>query len=152
MSKIVFIPEVIVDDYQPEYWNEWDFTGVVLNKWEDTIPENAQWLAGDYYYDHTASIAKARDVWGLTDENQIKDEVYKDFQRIRDYLNGYWHFVIVGVSAYETLENGMLGEKVGYDCIGGVESDCGELINEYKLSLIDGLSRTLGIYGYETDE
>jgi hypothetical protein len=149
MAKIVFIPEVTVDDHQTEYWNDRYVTGVVLHKYVSEIPEDALWIADGYYYDYTASIEKARTEWWLSDAQEIKEQVDIDFKRIRDYTNGHWHFVVVGMFAHVLEDNGMIGEQLDYACIGGITSDDKDAIREAKNNLIDDLSRSLETYGHE---
>ena len=97
------------------------------------------------YYDVQESIEKAKkEGWqpchtnpaGLSKRQIAALAVEEDFQRLKDWCDEKWWYTFIKVSV------GLNGDELGYDSVGGVESDCGsetflEIANDLSVSAYD---------------
>jgi hypothetical protein len=100
-------------------------------------------------------IAK-RDGWGLSPEARAKladklkreptaaevraEAVRLDMERLRGWLEDRWHWCIVVVTLLDT-DGDTTWE---YDCLGGIESDAGEYLDEVAADLAAGIADRVG--------
>lgn len=109
------------------------------------------------YYDvaEATRIAK-RDKWGISPERVaawrertgaeptrgqiVAAAVESDFQRLRAWCNNEWSYVIVTVTLLDTDGD----ETWMYECIGGVESDADEHIEELAQGLAEQIAEQVG--------
>ena len=152
-----FTVELDPDDAIGSPWQEYDGCGIVSD-WrhqDDTghIPtspgERVLWRASRgkdaLVYDWASTIAKAKaEGWGLCDDERRKlaDElgreptageireraVQRDFDRMRAYCAGDWYYIVL------TVTDPISGL---YECIGGIESDCDDYVNELAKELAE---------------
>ena len=77
------------------------------------------------YYDFQEACRIARTVWGFTSRADAAKAARADYERLRQWCADQWHYVFVRV---ELLDDN--GSEIDWQCVGGVESDAGDYLEE----------------------
>lgn len=70
-----------------------------------------------------------------TAHRKAQSYILADSKRMQDYLNDYWHYIGIVV----TIQSNVIGEsdrEIGHASVWGIESDCGDYIEETKRELV----------------
>lgn len=113
-------------------------------EWLRTKLQGRRILQSQRYSD--ADIAK----YGL---KQVKSWVAEDHERLAALDRGEWQFMDLELVAIGSLSVGQheLGQvEVLHSCVGGIESDCGEYLDELTGELLDEMLHELQGIGFAT--
>ena len=113
---------------------------------------DAEWLRTKLQGNHIVQSQRYSDgdiaKYGL---KQVKQWIAEDHRRLAGLDRGEWEFMDLELSAVATLTVGQqdLGQvKVLHSCVGGIESDCGEYLDELTRELADEMLHELHDMGF----
>lgn len=108
------------------------------------------------YYNFADAVKTAREEWGIS--NEKREEMTKqlgraptqgeiavaaaeqDFERMRRYASGDWHYIGLEVELLDVD-----GEGTGLsESLWGIESDCGDYVEEVSAELADQVAQQVG--------
>lgn len=143
-----YLVEWVYDNDTGTPW-EWSDGHGIVTEWESRSKRSGELILaedGRYrrFYDFAASVKHARKYWGIENRAHAAETVRRDYDYLRKWCIGDWHYCGIVVTKYCTCCDSATGESESLwgieDGLSGSDQYHQEVINE----LINQL-RTVGV-------